>query len=57
MSIFDGLKSIENDAVTRSDFPRGRDHGVHSDAREETQIADLDSVVANKRPENIGVLG
>jgi len=57
MSIFDSLKSIENDAVTRSYFPRGRDHGVHSDAREETQIADLDSVVANNCPENIGVLG
>jgi len=54
---YDPSKSIENNAVTGSYSPRGGDHGVHTSARVATQIADLDLVVMNQRPKNVGVLG
>ena len=51
------LAAGEGHAVTYSQRSRHFDYGVHARTGEQTGTANLDSVVASERPEDLGVLG
>src|SRR5215207_5996423 len=51
------LATGEGHPVTYSHRSRRFDYGVHARTGEQTGTADLDSVVASERPEDLGVLG
>jgi hypothetical protein len=50
------LDSIQHDSVTSSYRARRGDHSVHASAGELPQLTELDPIVANERPKNIGIL-
>jgi hypothetical protein len=53
-----GEESSDNSHASTSSYcSRRSDHRVNPGARELTKIADLHSIVTNKRPQNVGILG